>query len=122
MVENYWPKLILPGNAKKTWEKINVLHPGLTGPEAFQRISSAYRPFVAAHITDWRGHRLFGIEPPFPNNGEDLRGQDCLISVAADPLLNTCSEHEYGMSIWCSQRDLLKARYTRGQFIRHCAV
>jgi hypothetical protein len=103
MVENYWPKLILPGNARKTWEKINALHPGLTRPEAFQAIPSAYRPFVTAHVTGWRGHRLFGIEPPFPNNGEDLRGQDCLISIAADALLDTCSEHEYGMSIWCSQ-------------------
>lgn len=121
MVENYMPKLILPGNAGKTWEMLNARCPGLTHPEAFQAVPSAYRPFVDAHITDWRRHRLFGIEPEFPNNGEDLRGQDCLISIANDPLLNTDSEHEYGMSVWCSHGDLKMARYTRGQFIRHCA-
>jgi hypothetical protein len=122
MVDRYMPKIILPGDARKTWDKLNRLYPGLTRPEAFQAIPKAFRPFVDAQLTGWRRHRLFGIEPPFPNNGEDVRGQDCLISIAADRLLNTDSEHEYGMSIWCSQADLRQAHYTSGQFIRHCAA
>jgi hypothetical protein len=122
MAERYMPKIILPGDARRTWDNLNRRYPGLTRPEAFQAIPAAYRPFVDAQLTGWRRHRLFGIEPPFPNNGEDVRGQDCLISIAADRLLNTDSEHEYGMSIWCSQADLRQARYAGGQLIRHCAA
>jgi hypothetical protein len=122
MVSHYLPKLILPGDARRTWDKFNRRYPELTRPEAFQAIPEYFRPFVDAQLAGWRRHRLFGIEPPFPNNVEDVRGQGCLISIAADRLLNTDSEHDYGMSIWCSQDDLRKAQYASGQFIRHCAA
>lgn len=122
MVESYWPKRVLPGNAQKVWEKIWWAYPPLRQDRDYTTLPAAYRPFVEAWITGWRRHRLFGIEPPFPNNGEDLRGQDCLISIAADPLLGTQSEHEYGMSVWCPRDRMAKGRYDKGQFVRHCAV
>ena len=36
MVDRYMPKIILPGDARRTWDKLNRLYPGLTRPEAFQ--------------------------------------------------------------------------------------
>jgi hypothetical protein len=122
MVESYWPKWVLPGNADKVWEKIWWDYPQLRQGGDCKALPAAYRPFVEARITGWRRHRLFGLEPPFPNNGEDLRGQDCLISIAADPLLGTQSEHEYGLSVWCPRDRMAKGRYDEGQFVRHCAV
>jgi hypothetical protein len=122
MVESYWPKWVLPGNAGKVWEAIGRNVPQLRHGGDYAALPAAYRPFAEAWITDWRRHRLFGHEPPFPNNGEDLRGQDCLISIAADPLLCTQSEHEYGMSIWCPRDCMARGHYGKGQFIRHCAV
>jgi hypothetical protein len=71
--------------------------------------------------TGWRRHRLFGIEPEFANNFDDLRGQDCVISIAADMLLQTMSEHEYGLSIWCPRDRMMKGLFDKGQLIRHCA-
>ena len=47
---------------------------------------------------------------------------DCLISIAADPLLGTLSEHEYGMSVWCPRDRMARGRYDKGQFVRHCAA
>ena len=51
------------------------------GGEGYDELPSCYRPFVDMRETDWRGHRLFGIEPEFGNNWEDRRGQDCVISI-----------------------------------------
>jgi hypothetical protein len=121
-MESYGPKSVLPGNADKVWEKIWGAYPQLRQDRDYTTLPAAYRPFIEARITGWRGHRLFGHEPPFPNNGEDLRGQHCLISIAADPLLGTQSEHEYGMSVWCPRDRMVKGRYDGGQFVRHCAV
>ncbi|WP_080507339.1 DUF1963 domain-containing protein [Rhodopseudomonas palustris] len=117
--ENYPPKSLLLGRAKAFWEKLCLSY---SQENDFSLVPMALQPFVAMWLTDWRGHRLFGLEPPFPNNGEDRRGQDCLISVAADRVLNTDSEHEYGMSIWCPKQRLMKGQFEPGQFIRHIAV
>lgn len=122
MTDSYRPKLILPGNPREVWRKVTSGRKDGDSQSFFQKLPPAWRPFVEACVTDWRGHRLLGVEPPFPNNGEDLRGHSCLISVAADPLLGTCSEHEYGMSVWCPTGDMLHGRFDRGQFVRHCAV
>lgn len=120
---NYGLKGLLPGNARAVWEnKIREYCNRFNYTEDFIGVPPAYRPFVSAQITNWRRHRLFGIEPPFPNNFEDTKGKECIVSVAADMLLGTCSEHEYGMSIWCSRHDVKRGRYHRGKFIRHCAV
>ena len=70
-------------------------------------------------ITDWRGHRLFGLEPPPPYNDEDLRGRDCLINVSADCLLNNESDHEYGMSIWCLREQMDRGQHGNGMLLRH---
>ena len=64
MVERYMPKIILPGGARRTWDKFNRRDPGLTRPEAFQAIPTYFRPFVDAQLTGWRRHRLLGIELP----------------------------------------------------------
>jgi hypothetical protein len=122
MVESYAPKWVLPGNPDKVWEKIWWAYPQMHRDRDYSALPAAYRPFVEARITGWRRHRLFGIEPAFSNNGEDLRGQDCLISIFADPLLATQSEHEYGMSVWCPRDRMAQGRYDEGQFVRHCAV
>lgn len=119
--QNYPPKLILPGNAKKVWEQLRFDHPEMDAENDFRSIPEYLRPFVTMWLTDWRRHRLFGLEPPFSNNFEDRRGQDCLISIANDPILDTDSEHDYGMSIWCDSDRLVTGRFDKGQFIRHNA-
>jgi len=121
-MDSYQPKFLLPGNPDKVWEALWWNCPELRRGGDYKALPAAYRPFVEARITGWRRHRLFGLEPPFSNNGEDLRGQDCLISIFADPLLETLSEHEYGMSIWCPRDRMARGLYDVGQFVRHCAV
>ena len=115
-------KRILLGDSKSVWEAIIREYPQLDKFEDFKILPLAYRFFIEAKIKDWRGHRLFGLEPPFGNNGEDLREQDCFISIAADVLLGTQSDHEYGLSIWCPRDDMDNSRFDTGQLVRHCAV
>ncbi|WP_137177514.1 DUF1963 domain-containing protein [Roseomonas sp. AR75] len=122
MQSNYGARTVLAGTARAVWQKLLADAPGTQGRKDFSAIATAYRPFVEARITDWRGHRLFGIEPEFPNNFEDLRNQSPLISIAADELLGTQSEHDYGFSVWLEDQDVALGRYTGGQFIQHCAV
>lgn len=122
MENNFGAQPLLEGSARAVWEKILADTPGPRDDKDFAAIAPAYRPFIEAWITDWRGHRLFGLEPEFPNNQEDLRHQNPLISIAADYLLGTESEHDYGFSIWLNDDDLARGRHSDGQFIRHCAV
>jgi hypothetical protein len=121
IVDTYTPKLVLPGSAEAVWHKLQMLYPGLRDESRWDRLPACYRPFAEAWITDWREHRLFGLEPEFPNNWEDFRGQDCLISIAADELISTKSEHEYGMSVWCPRTRMADGRYDQGMFVRHSA-
>lgn len=90
-------KFIVAGKADKVWETICRQHPRLYRNEGDDELPSCLRPFVDMRETDWRGHRLFGIEPPFGNNGEDLRGQDCVISIAAE----RCSTQNRSMNTGC---------------------
>lgn len=122
MKNNYGARPVLAGDAHFVWEKILAATPGPQGSPDFSAVAPAFRAFVAAKVTDWRGHRFFGLEPEFPNNGEDLRHQSPLISIAADALLGTQSEHDYGFSVWLKDEDLARGRHADGQFIRHCAV
>ena len=115
-------KFIVAGRAETVWDAIRLQHPRLDHGEGYDDLPSCYRPFVDMRETDWRCHRLFGIEPESGNNGEDLRGQDCVISIAADALLQTKSEHEYGLSIWCPRDRIKKGLFDKGQLVRHCAV
>lgn len=119
---NYRPKSVLPGNPQEVWTTLTSNYRRADPRLFFQSLPSAYRPFIEAFITDWRAHRLFGVEPPFPNNPEDLRRYSSVISIAADPLLETCSEHEYGLSVWCLDEDIARGRFDRGRLVRHCAV
>jgi len=117
MVDNYGSKTALSGNADAVWRKL-----GASSRETLRDLPAAYRPFVEARVTDWRRHRLFGVEPEFSNNAEDLSGQDCLISIGADELLETMTEHHYGVSVWCATEDLRQGFYGRGRLVHHCAV
>lgn len=122
MKNNYGARHLLPGDAGSVWARITRDLPDLAKNQDFSQVPPAYRPLVEAKITGWRGHRLFGIEPEFPNNGEDLRGQDPLISIASDALLGTQSEHDYGFSVWLDRERMARGNHHGGQFIRHCAV
>jgi hypothetical protein len=122
MKGNYGSFHILAGNAQAVWSKMKPHAKGCELVEALRALPHAQQGFAEAVVTDWRNHRLFGIEPPFPNNGEDLRGWSCLISISADALLGTQSEHDYGMSVWFKQEDLAAGRFDRGMLVRHCAV
>jgi hypothetical protein len=115
-------KHMLADRAEAVWDTIKRQHPRLRHGEGYDELPSCYRPFVDMRETDWRRHRLLGIEPEFANNWEDLRGQDCVISIFADELLQTTSEHEYGVSIWCPRDRMAKGLFDDGQLIRHCAV
>lgn len=57
---------ILLGNPKDVWTRIMKEHRVLLGHGEHNRLPAALHPFVEAMITDWRGHRLFGLEPPPP--------------------------------------------------------
>jgi hypothetical protein len=115
-------KFIVAGNAGAVWDKLVLKYRRLGDGEGYDELPAWCRAFVDMRETGWRGHRLFGIEPEFPNNGEDLRGQDCVISIAADSLLHTESEHDYGFSIWQPRERTAKGQFDEGQFVRHCAV
>lgn len=122
MQNNYGARPVLAGDAGVVWVKILATASEANGGRDFSHIPPEFRAFVEAKVTDWRGHRLFGIEPEFPNNGEDLRQQNPLISIAADALLGTQSEHDYGFSVWLKDADIARGRHAGGQFVRHCAV
>lgn len=110
------------GAHEDLWNTIRHHLPGIAGDQVMEPALSFYRDFVEQKVTNWRGHRLFGIEPPFENNGEDLRGLDCLISIRGDDLLGSQCEHFYGVSIWCPSGDLSKGKLDGGTVVRHCAV
>lgn len=119
---NFSGTIALRGAAYKVWEEIWGANRGDLPFVALRSMPEAYREFAEKRITGWRRHRLFGIEPPFGNNWEDLRGKDCLISIGADPLLRTTTEHEYGLSLWAPLEDLENGRYEHLELVRHCAV
>ncbi|MBR1229324.1 DUF1963 domain-containing protein [Bradyrhizobium sp. AUGA SZCCT0176] len=121
-MQPHMSKHMLAGRAEAVWDAIRLQYPRIDHGAGYAELPSCYRPFVDMRETGWRGHRLFGIEPAFENNWEDLRGQDCVISIAADALLQTKSEHEYGLSIWCPRDRIAKGLFDGGQLIRHCAV
>lgn len=122
MQNDYGARKLLSGSASRCWDKVAGNLPMIGGHPDFSGVPAAYRPLVDARITGWRGHRLFGIEPELPNNAEDLRGQDPLISIASDALIGTESEHDYGFSIWLDRERMARGVHEGGQLVRHCAV
>jgi hypothetical protein len=120
-MQPHMSKFDVAGRADAVWDAILRQHPRLRHGECYDELPSCYRPFVDMRETGWRRHRLFGIEPEFANNDEDLRGQDCVISIAADALLDTTSEHEYGLSIWCPRDRMKQGLFDQGQLARHYA-
>jgi hypothetical protein len=119
---NYGARHLLAGNAEAVWAQIVREVPEFERNQDFSNVPPVYRPLVEAKITSWRGHRLFGLEPEFPNNWEDLRGQDPIISIASDALLGTQSEHNYGFSVWLNREQMAGGHHEGGQLIHHCAV
>ena len=119
MKVDYGARSLLGGSARAV--RARILHdaPGPRDRKDFFRIAPAYRPLIETWITDWRGHRLFGLEPEFTNNFEDRRQQDPLISISGDSLLGTESEHDYGYSVWLKDDDIARGQHANGQFIRH---
>lgn len=122
MTANYGTREHLAGDANIVWEHVLRTIPKGDNGLDFLKTPLGLRCFVERKITDWRGHRLLGLEPEFPNNWEDRRGQDPFLSIAADPILATESEHEYGLSIWLNRHATAHGQFGGGQLIRHCAV
>jgi hypothetical protein len=85
-------------------------------------LPAAFRSHVEPIVTGWRGHRLFGKGLPPSNQPEDLRGLDCLISILADPLLATRTEHENGFSIWGDRAAMARGDLTKGRLVLHISV
>lgn len=109
-------------NGNDMWGLISQNYRQAGGFSAMRDMPEAYRDFADEVITCWRRHRLFGVEPPFSNNMDDLRGKACLISIGADPLIKTQTEHEYGISLWVPIEDLNAGHFDDLQIVRHCAV
>lgn len=122
MKNNYGARPVLAGDAHAVWQKIVSDAPDDEGGKDLSSVPRAYRSFVEAKVTDWRGHRLFGVEPEFPNNPEDLRQQRPLISIAGDELLGTKMEHAYGFSVWLGDDDITRGRHASGQLVWHSSV
>lgn len=74
---------------------------------------------LATWVGKFREHRLLGHEAELINLADDLRGHDCLISIAADSLLNTNTEHECGFSVWVPREALDRGDVSRTKFVRH---
>ncbi len=66
----------------------------LDGGEGYDELPSCYRPFVDMRETDWRGHRLFGIERSSETTGKT--GADRIASSASPPM--RCSKHNRSTS------------------------
>lgn len=111
--------LDLAGRVGAVLGKLQADFPGLRRAEDLDSIPEGYRGFLAAVITDWRGHRLFGLEAPPPYNTEDLRGQDCLLTVTDDAILQLHTEHDTGVSVWCPRDQMAAGRYDGGQILWH---
>ncbi|MET1412293.1 hypothetical protein ABVF61_08515 [Roseibium sp. HPY-6] len=122
MKNSFGSKHLLAGNPNAVWNEILQKLPKLFEHRDFSQVPAAYQPLVEKKITGWRGHRLFGLEPELPGNTEDRRGQDPLISISADNLLGTESEHECGFSIWLNRLEMARGWHERGQFIRHVVL
>jgi len=110
------------GDPNDVWRQVLEQIPDWRKDLDFTKTPPEYQTFVERRITSWRGHRLFGLEPPFPNNTENLRGYDPILSIHSDDLLMTASEHDYGLSVWLEREAAIKQEYHKGQLIRHCAV
>ena len=95
---------------------------GMELRDQLNELPAVYRPLVEKRLTDWRGHRLFGIEPEFPNNPEDMTAMRCVFSIHSDALLGTESEHDYGFSAWVPREQLERGEFQPSQLVRHCAV
>ncbi|WP_161599762.1 DUF1963 domain-containing protein [Roseibium sediminis] len=123
-INNHYMKANLVGKPHEVWRGVEdvILNGHCRTLEHFKDLPQRFHPLANALLSGWKNHRLLGLEPPFGNNFEDLRGQDCLISISADPFLGTETEHEYGMSIWCFRDKLVQGELNGGQFVMHCAV
>jgi hypothetical protein len=112
-----------PTEARATWRSLTQHTGGGEGMAAkLQAAPPDARGVVEAAVGAWRGHRLFGIEPDFENNVEDLRGWSCLLSVASDVLLGTEMEHHSGVSVWFRTADLDAGRLEAGQVVWRVSV
>ena len=82
----------------------------------------AFRPFLTARLTGWRGHRLFGWAVPEMTDFPDLRGLDCVLSLTADHLPATQTEHHDGFSIWVRREAMAAGDWSDARIVWHSAV
>jgi len=111
--------VLLHGRRVAVWDKIRREYLKGHQQSDFANIPAGLRPFIDAVITDWRGHRLFGLVKNIWNNTEDRRGQDVLITVQSDELLATQMEHDHAISVWCARDGMVEGRYAKGRIVRH---
>jgi len=120
-LETYTSARDLAGNPQALWIRLRQSFPGIETGD-FAMAPDAIRPFITAWVRQWRGHRLFGLEPPPANSFENFHGRDCVITVRADSLLGTQTEHEDALSVWCDRDDLNAGRFDRPRLVRHISV
>jgi len=113
---------VLEGDTGYVWNQLTMAHRDLRDFDDFVHFPEEFHPFAEAMITDWREHRLFGLEPVPEDNFDNLDGMDILIALRADPLLGTSSEHEYGLGVWCRRIEMAEGRFDNGVLQRFSAV
>jgi Domain of unknown function (DUF1963) len=116
---NQMLKLLLSGRHQSVWDNISRHHGAAIAERQFHAIPAGLRPFVDAVITDWRGHKVFGLVKDLWHNSDDRRGQDVLITVHSDELLATQMEHDHAISVWCARDGMADGRYAKGRVVRH---
>lgn len=112
-------KTILSGEREAVMTAISYNTPQLSRYADYGALPPCYHDFINGEVMRWRGHRLFGYEPDFLNNHEDLSGLSPVISLAADSCIGTMSEHDYGFSNWHSDHDIAAGQWGLSTFIRH---
>ncbi len=81
------------------------------------------RAGVGAEMSGPRGHAFFRLPSPIPDNGEDLRRRDCVISTGSERLLGTDrGPHVSGRPIWCPREENASGCFGRAQRVGHGTV
>ena len=85
-------------------------------------VPPGHHAFLTRKIEARKNHRLFGLAIPEMTDYPDLRGLNCVMSLDADALLGTETEHENGFSIWADRDEMAEGRLEAGRVIWHTNV